>query len=96
MFLWHPILMVIFLRACGEDLLCEEIRQHYALLEPMLEALHNKAIDLYRCYLITGGMPAVVSEFVQGGKLIGVADIQNKILSDYLADMAKYFCRSGA
>lgn len=90
----YPLTFDEFLRACGEDLLCEEIRQHYALLEPMPEALHNKAIDLYRCYLITGGMPAVVSEFVQSGKLIGVADIQNKILNDYLADMAKYASNS--
>ncbi|MDD5899332.1 MAG: ATP-binding protein [Lachnospiraceae bacterium] len=90
----YPLTFDEFLRACGEDLLCEEIRRHYAVLEPMPEALHNKAIDLYRCYLITGGMPAVVSEFVQSGKLIGVADIQNKILSDYLAEMAKYASNS--
>ncbi len=90
----HPFTFEEFLWACGEKLLCEEIRYHYEALEPMPEALHNKAIDLYRCYLITGGMPAVVSEFVRSKKLIGVSDIQNKILSDYLADMAKYASNS--
>lgn len=86
----YPFTFEEFLWACGESLLCEEIRQHYERLEPMPEALHNKAIDLYRYYLIVGGMPAAVNEFVQSKKLIGVSDIQNKILSDYLADMAKY------
>jgi len=86
----YPFTFEEFLWACGENLLCDEIRQHYESLEPMPEALHNKAIDLYRYYLIVGGMPAAVNEFVQSKKLIGVSDIQNKILSDYLADMAKY------
>lgn len=86
----HPFTFEEFLWACGETLLCEEIRKHYECLEPMPEALHNKAIDLYRYYLIVGGMPAAVNEFVQSKKFIGVTDIQSKILSDYLADMAKY------
>lgn len=90
----YPFTFEEFLWACGERMLCEEIRQHYERLEPMPEVLHNKAIDLYRYYLITGGMPAAVNDFVQSKKLIGVSDIQNKILSDYLADMAKYASNS--
>lgn len=90
----HPFTFEEFLWACGETMLCEEIRLHYEQLEPMPEALHQKAIDLYRYYLLTGGMPAVVNEFVQSKRLIGVSDIQNKILSDYLADMAKYASNS--
>lgn len=90
----HPFTFEEFLWACGEPMLCEEIRLHYEKLEPMPEALHQKAIDLYRYYLLTGGMPAVVNEFVQSKRLIGVSDIQNKILSDYLADMAKYASNS--
>lgn len=90
----HPFTFEEFLWACGEPMLCEEIRLHYEQLEPMPEALHQKAIDLYRYYLLTGGMPAVVNEFVQSKRLIGVSDIQNKILSDYLADMAKYASNS--
>lgn len=90
----YPFSFEEFLWALGEELLCNEIRSHYESLEAMPEALHNRAIDLYRCYLITGGMPAAVSEFAATGKLITVADIQNKILSDYLADMAKYSTNS--
>lgn len=90
----YPFTFEEFLWAVGEEILCNEIRLHYDNLEAMPEALHNKATDLYRCYLITGGMPAAVSEFVTTKKLIGVPDIQNKILSDYLADMAKYASNS--
>lgn len=90
----YPFTFEEFLWAVGEEILCNEIRLHYGSLEAMPEALHNKATDLYRCYLITGGMPAAVSEFITTKKLIGVSDIQNKILSDYLADMAKYASNS--
>ncbi len=86
----YPLTFDEFLTAVGEERLCEEIREHYRTLQPMPEAIHNKATDLYRYYLITGGMPAAVNEFISTKKLIGVADIQNKILNDYLADMAKY------
>lgn len=90
----HPFTFEEFLWAVSENSLCEEIKAHYETLEPMPDALHNKAIDLYRCYLITGGMPAAVSEFATTNKLINVSDIQNKILNDYLADMAKYASNS--
>lgn len=90
----YPFTFEEFLWALGEEMLCDEIRLHYESLNTMPEALHNKATDLYRCYLITGGMPAAVNEFVTSKKLIGVPDIQNKILSDYLADMAKYASNS--
>ena len=90
----YPMTFEEFLLAVGEEMLCNEIHLHYDSLESMPEALHNKATDLYRCYLITGGMPAVVNEFVMTKKLISVSDIQNKILNDYLADMAKYASNS--
>ena len=90
----YPFTFEEFLWAVGEEILCDEIKAHFESLEPMPEVLHNKAIDFYRCYLITGGMPAAVNEFVATKKLIGVSDIQNKILNDYLADMAKYASNS--
>jgi hypothetical protein len=62
----------------------------------MPEALHQKAIDLYRYYLIVGGMPASVAKFAETGKLVSVPLIQNEILSNYVADMAKYASSSEA
>lgn len=86
----YPLTFEEFLWANGEEKLCDEIRECYNELSPMPQALHERAIDLYRCFLIVGGMPAAVSEFVKSGKTILIPDIQNKILGDYIADMAKY------
>lgn len=86
----YPLDFEEFLWANGEDRISINIRECFQSTEPMAEALHQKAIDLYRDYLIVGGMPAVVNEFIGTGKLIMISNIQNKILDDYLADMSKY------
>ena len=79
-----------FLWANREEKLVNIIRECFQSVEVMPEALHQKAIDLYRNYLIIGGMPAVINEFINTGKLITVSDVQNQILDNYLADMSKY------
>ena len=52
--------------------------------------VHALAIDFYNKYLIAGGMPAAVKEFIKTNSFVAVADIQNRILNEYIADMAKY------
>lgn len=79
-----------FLIALNEDLLIDEIRTHFAADLKMPEILHNKALDYYKQYLIVGGMPAVVNEFVQSQSLLTAAEIQGRIQNEYVADMAKY------
>jgi len=86
----HPMDFEEFLWACGEKLLADTIRGHYATMEPIAEALHNKAVDYYRKYLIIGGMPAAINEYLRTNSLVNVPDVQSKILNDYIADMAKY------
>lgn len=63
-------------------------------MQTMPEALHQKALDLYRMYLIIGGMPAAINEYLKSKKLITVPDVQNKIMNDYIADMSKYASES--
>ena len=79
-----------FLWAVGEERLAAQIRRCFAHIEPLPDALHFKAIELYRCYLITGGMPAGVDSFVKSGKLVLIPAVQNEIVNNYVADMAKY------
>jgi predicted AAA+ superfamily ATPase len=79
-----------FLNALSENLLVDEIRSHYAADLKMPEILHNKALDYYKKYLIVGGMPAVVKDFVQTKSLLGATEIQGRIQNEYIADMAKY------
>jgi hypothetical protein len=79
-----------FLWSQDEKVLADEIVSHFDSNAPMTPALHEKALDLYRRYLVVGGMPAVVAYAKQNRSFLGIAEIQNMILNDYIADMAKY------
>jgi len=74
--------------ALGRENFAHAIRAHYESNQPL--DVHVMAIDFYNNYLIVGGMPAAVKEFVTSGSFVAVADIQNRILKEYVADMAKY------
>ncbi len=84
----HPMDFEEFLWALGRENFADSIREHYASNEPL--NIHAEALDLYNKYLIVGGMPAAVKEFVATDSFVAVADIQNRILNEYIADMAKY------
>ena len=79
-----------YLWALSEERLCEEIRIAFQYSEPLPAALHVKALDLYRQYLIIGGMPRVVMEYLETNSFLTIPDVQSKIMNDYIADMAKY------
>ena len=86
----YPLDFEEFLWALSEERLAEEIRASYQNMEPLPEALHLKAIELYRCYLIVGGMPDCVAAFARNGKTVLIPSLQNEITNNYVADMAKY------
>lgn len=86
----YPLDFEEFLWANGEERLAQEIRGAFDTMEPLPDALHRKAIELYRYYLIVGGMPACVKNFTETGKLVLVPTVQNEITNNYVADMAKY------
>jgi predicted AAA+ superfamily ATPase len=90
----YPLDIEEFLWANNEGRLCQEIHNCYISSEAMPEGLHQKALDNYRLYLITGGMPACINEFIKTGKLLNVPNIQGEILDNYISDMAKYACNS--
>jgi len=79
-----------FLWAMNEKNLCEEIKKSFENNEALPYALHKKALDLHKLYLIIGGMPRAILTYIESGSLLTVPDVQNKIINDYIADMAKY------
>lgn len=86
----YPLDFEEYLWARSQKLLSEEIRRAYEKMEPLPDALHQKAIELYREYLLIGGMPACINAFLKSGSFLDVPLVQNEILDNYIADMAKY------
>lgn len=79
-----------WLWALGKRKLADIIRKHVRTKEKMDVALHEEALMLYRRYLVVGGMPEVVKRYVQTRSLVAITEVQQHILNDYTADMAKY------
>lgn len=90
----YPLDFEEYLWARGKELLCEEIRSAYEQMSPLPDALHQEAQELYREYLVIGGMPASLSAFLQKGSFLDVSLVQSGILDNYIADMAKYASNS--
>lgn len=54
------------------------------------EFIHGKMMELFRLYLIVGGMPAAVSNYIETNNLQRVMAVQQDIVSLYKRDIAKY------
>jgi len=92
----YPFTFEEFLWSQGEEILSEEIKKGFEENAPLHPSLHKKASELYKIFLIVGGMPASVLEFTSTYSLTTVPGVQNRIINDYIADMAKYASNSEA
>lgn len=86
----YPMDMEEFMLAMGESSLVEKIRECFETDSPMPSALHDAAMQLYRQYLVVGGMPECVMLFKETRDYILVRHTQDTILASYLNDMSKY------
>ena len=77
-----------FLWAVSQDRICGLIREAYEGFTPL--SLHDTAMDLYKTYLVVGGMPRAVQEYADKRDFDFVTAIQKTLNDSYIADMAKY------
>lgn len=86
----YPMDIEEFMLAMGEDMLVNEIRTHFEDNTPMPSAYHDTSMNLYRQYLVVGGMPECVMQFSQTKDYLLARHIQDTILLGYFDDMSKY------
>lgn len=88
----YPMDFEEYLIALGETKLINEIKTHYESNEPLLNPIHEKALDLYKKYLVLGGMPMMINNYIDNNYSISHVDfsLQEQIITSYLADMNKY------
>ncbi len=86
----YPMDMEEFMLAMGMESLVADIRKCFDTNMPLPSALHNSAMQLYRQYLVVGGMPECVMQFADTKDYIFVRHTQDTILACYLNDMSKY------
>ena len=80
-----------FLKASSvnEDVL-EHLRHCFEERKPVGEVIHNKIMKHFRRYLVVGGMPDAVREYVESGDISKVTIIQQNIKELYKLDFTKY------
>ncbi len=84
----YPLDFEEFLWAAGEPGMSDLIRESYTKRQEF--SLHDKAMDLYRLYLVIGGMPQAVQSYVSMHDFNYVVNAQKTLETAYIADMAKY------
>jgi predicted AAA+ superfamily ATPase len=68
----------------------EVVSEAYHTLAPVSNFIHDKMTDLFRKYLIVGGMPAVVNAFLDNDDISQTIRQQNIILANYRDDISLY------
>lgn len=80
-----------FLYANGmNEIVVASIKSKFERFETLEESVHNKIMDLFRKYLLVGGMPDAVNSYLADKNIALVREIQNEIHEYYAADASKY------
>ena len=73
----------------GEDFI-SYLRTSFHNRQSLPDALHNKMMDYFKKYLLIGGLPKAVSQFVDDKNMMAVRSIQDEVHSLYGIDASKY------
>ena len=57
---------------------------------PVDDFVHSKMMELFRLYLVVGGMPAAVNRYIESNNLQEVMAVQQDIIRLYKRDIAQY------
>jgi len=67
-----------------------DIKEYFDARKKVPTSMHERMMELFKEYIVVGGMPRAVDEFVTTHNFANVLKIQRGILADYEDDIAKY------
>ena len=80
-----------FLYANGmNEIIIAAMQKKFENLESLDESMHNRMMDLFRKYLLVGGLPDAVNSYISERNIQSVREIQSEIHEYYAADASKY------
>lgn len=68
----------------------EDLYKHMVDLQPLSNLQYDVMMSNFKEYMIVGGMPAIVNQFVKNKNFSGILKMQKQILLDYEEDITKY------
>lgn len=92
----YPMDFEEFLWANGEEGLMDFIKDCFISRKPLGNALHRKAMDYLRLYMITGGMPQAILEYINSKDFEETDHVKRGILDLYRNDIYHYAAESAS
>ncbi|WP_346682977.1 ATP-binding protein [Megasphaera stantonii] len=90
-YVMHSLDFEEFLWARGySETVVSELYDHMVQISPLSETQMQVLRECFNEYMVIGGMPAIVSRFVQENNYSGILAMQQQILLDYEEDITKY------
>lgn len=87
----HPLDFEEFLWAFGvSDDVIGAVKESYAAKKPLSTSIQDKISDLFKLYILIGGMPAAVNTYLATESLNSVRDTQRALIDNYKNDILKY------
>lgn len=87
----YPLDFEEFLWANGfGELAIDRIRASFRNLHPLDENMHKRVLELFKRYLLVGGLPDVVNDYIANHNIASVRSLQADIVALYKADASKY------
>jgi len=74
-----------FLMACGEE---KALNEYHKV--PVADYAHEKLLQLFHTYTLTGGMPEAVKRYVELRDLVALKPVYESLLISYIDDVEKY------
>lgn len=66
------------------------LKDKFEKRESLDESMHEKVMDLFKKYLLIGGLPDAVNSYIKDKNIVNVRTIQSEIHGYYGADASKY------
>lgn len=87
----YPLDFEEFIRASGTtEEVVDYLKKCFAERKPVSETVHTKMMKHLMRYLVVGGMPAAVDEYIRSGNVGEITTIQENIIRQYKLDFTKY------
>jgi hypothetical protein len=88
----YPFSFQEFMTACNEERLWNEVCKS-SPEKPLFPVFHEKTLELLKKFLVIGGMPAVVSTYVETRDILACQNVLNDLINSLKSDFSKYKAR---
>lgn len=72
------------------DEMIDNLKEHLFKLDPLPKVMFDVLSEIFKDYMVVGGMPAVIDSYITNKNFSGTLSIQLQLLKDYEEDITKY------